>query len=155
MKNFFSIVFATLLSTLLLVETVGVYITKDICDPCGTSSVAVEMVKLSEKTAECQHHHTEQQDQMAVSCCSDPAHHVPHDEEHHHHQEQHYLNNAPTFFSSITIQDFTPQELAILMPLMSILTENQEAQTLKYGDNPPPLITQLDSYRSFLCTYLI
>lgn len=158
MKLLTSIAFATLLSTLLLVETIGVYITKDICNPCGTSAVSLEMVSVSDDHKACDHHHNDNHAHEASSCCDNHAHHIPHGEDgedHEHHQEHQYLNQAPTFFNTIISMDFTVYEMAVLTPLLNITIDSQENTSLDYGNPPPPLIVQMDSYCSYLCTYLI
>lgn len=156
MKRLLQITFATLLSTLMLVETVGIYIIEDVCAPCGTSLVAVEILPNMETELTCEsHEQTCQLEEIIEQCACGHEDERAQDEEHKHQQEQYYFNESPDFFSQNETLDFDLQQFAVLIPLLTLVLEDDFASSHQYGAYPPPLPSQMDHYRSLLCTYLI
>lgn len=158
MKRLLHISFAAILSAFILVGTVGMYITKDVCAPCGKSSIEVDFVKVLDVDVEqdCEHAHDYcETDHTANTCCSDHDTSHEHHGEHQHKQEQVYLHNTPVFFNKTITHTFQPQLLAVLMPIFAFVFEDNAVAVTTYGETPPPLPSAKGDYCAFLCTYLI
>lgn len=153
MKNLFYISCLTLLSAIMLVETVGMYITKSICSPCGSSSYEVEFVVANDDDS-CDHHHTTTNHDACSEHNSCEDHHHE-DETHEHNKELHYVNHAPSYFSLENPPSFEPQLLIALLPVIEFLCNTQEEEDKTYIEAGPPLPVQSEDYLAYICTFLI
>ena len=153
MRTYLHIGFALLLSAVISIEAIGFYITKDTCEPCGNSSIMVELLKPIEIEAHTQDDH----------CCvpehdhSDCHHNTACDHNsasHNHHQENYYLSHSPDFFERTVTPDIQAQVLTVLLPFIAQCYYNTIVPEC-YTDTSIPLPDAQDSYRAMLCTYLI
>ena len=134
----------------ILVETIGVYISKEICVPCGRNEVAIELISFDNDN------HQENCCCAAVKCCSEHSKqaaqkHINHE----HKKEVQYLNQAPDFFEKSNINIDTKAWINIsYKPLMPLSVKLPTAEFLAYK-NTNNLSNVYHDYRVFLCTYLI
>lgn len=160
MKRLLIISIACALSMLTLVETIGMYVTENICAPCGDSSIEVEFVVESNVDDQCSHHHhanshnecTAQDEKCCTDheeCCTD------HEQDHQHEKKYHFVKNGPTFFSKASIPTFNVTLLCINLPsthLSEFVGNPKEKIT---HEKVPPEVIQTKIHLSYLCTYLI
>lgn len=146
--------FAILLSTLMMVETIGIYLTKDVCDPCGESAITAQLI-ITELNDEYTEHDCCEVVSQEQDCCAHETH-CGHDETHHqHHQEHHFFKNTPVFSSNSNTPHFEAQVINLLSPLVAILS------TLETGKSSFPSTYQhktkipQEPTLALLCTYLI
>lgn len=149
-KRALHIVLSMALSVLVLGETVGLYVTKDICAPCGSETIAIEMLSLE----------TELDD---TQCCSDNASSCENsteccshnDTKHEHHKEHYYLTQTPVFFDKIESQEFDTGIIELFLAISFNFSLQEKHHSTNYYNASPPLPSGSECYRSLLCTYLI
>lgn len=153
MKNYLHIGFALLLSAVISIEAIGFYITKDICEPCGSSSIMVDILKPIEIEHHAQDDHCCTPEHDHSACHHDTA--CNHNSKHHdHHQENYYMTHSPDFFERTDAPVISSQLLAVLLPIIA-QDIYHEVSPKCHRDISPPLPDAKDSYRAMLCTYLI
>jgi len=152
LKKLFHISLSLFLVALIMIETIGLHVIKDLCTPCGKASIIVELVVNNDSTS----HHSCCNASAKISCdeidtCCDHQ-----EAQHKHQQEQYYLNQSPVFFDKIEGPSFSAQVLALLIPVLNTPSNTEHlnrTQTTTF--NTSLLAYNIDCYQSFLCTYLI
>ncbi len=128
----------------------GLYLTKDTCEPCGNSTLEIELLKdVATQDQHCCHTTTDKHND-----CENENACTHNTQDHKHHQENYYLRNDLVFIETTNSQEITPQVLAVILPFLKpyLLTEDYSFLPTK---ETPLLPESKDSYRTFLCTYLL
>ncbi len=149
-KKALHIVLSLALSGLLFGETIGLYLSKDTCIPCGNTNISIELLTLEtepENPQCCSNNSSSCEN--TTECCSH------NDTNHEHHKEHYYLTQTPTFFDKKEIQEFniSVSDLFLYLSFNPLVDEKHHSTT--YHKKTPPLPSGSDYYRSLLCTYLI
>ena len=146
--------FAILISSLILVETIGVYLTKDICEPCGKSEITAQLI-ITELEIDDDTHESCEIEMHEQECC---AHETPcahNAANHEHHQEHHFYKNISVFLSANTTPELEAQALTLIAPLVALLLPTENSSALSHKNyNYKPKIPQEISL-PLLCTFLI
>lgn len=151
-KQILHISVAIVMSAIIAIEAIGFYITKDTCEPCGSSSIAVDLLKPLEIEAHTHDTHCCTPLQDHSECYHDSA--CAHNEKtHDHHQENYYLTYSPDFFERVITPNFSIEFFAVLRPIISPTDYINISLNCNY--KIPPLPDAKDSYRAILCTYLL
>lgn len=146
--------FAVLLSTLMMVETIGVYLTKDVCDPCGESAITAQLI-LTELDGDYTEHDCCEVVNQEQECCAHEAH-CGHNEAHHeHHQEHHFFKNISVFLSSSNVPQFEAQMMNLLSPLVAILSPSEIGKSTVLSEYKHNIKIPQEPTLALLCTYLI
>lgn len=145
--------FAILLSSLMLVETVGIYITKDVCAPCGESEITAQLIITELNVNESEHACCEVISHVQ-ECCAHETQCAHNEINHEHRQESHFYKNISVFLSTQHVPNFETQILTLMTPLLAIFAIGEKQATTHSEYNYKPKIPQ-DRVLSLLCTYLI
>lgn len=142
-----------LLITVILTESVGIKVIRDVCMPCQNKSVAVQLMYAryeSDCTDGC--HIEENQISTKTNCCLDSGcTHQKHD----HEKDIQILHKYPEFFKN------NANNTLKLVPVVTICFANQFNHLFSqqkpqypnyYGKEPIP---PDEDFLSFLCTFLI
>ena len=148
-NNKSNIFFALILTTTILVETIGVYVSKETCVPCGRNEIYIDLISYDNEI------HRENCCCAGAKCCSNHTENTTHEDiDHEHKKEVQYLNQSPDFFEKSNIID-TKAWMNIAYKLFTPLsTKLPTAELLAYKNTKNLSNVYLD-YRVFLCTYLI
>ncbi len=120
MKKLLLHTFAILLSTLMMVETIGVYLTKDVCTPCGESVIKAQLINDEIEIDETAHHLCEDISHEQEGCEHET--HCSHNDAHHEHRQEHYFyKNISVFLSAHKAPELEAQTLTLIAPLVAIL----------------------------------
>ena len=131
MKRLLLHTFAILLSTLMMVETIGVYLTKDVCAPCGKSEITAQLIITEVAFDEAEHHSCEDVSHEQ-ECCEHETHCSHNEVNHEHHQEHHFYKNISVFLSANKAPELEAQTLTLIAPLVAILLTTEDTETTSY-----------------------
>lgn len=146
--------FALLLSTLMMVETIGIYLTKDICDPCGKSEITAQVIITDLHTDSDSHIACDKHLQEEI-CCSLETQCGHNELKHEHHQEHHFFKNISVFISGSSTPSFEAQSLTLIAPLVAMLLPTEIKLNPKHTEYSYKAKIPQDITLSLLCTYLI
>lgn len=146
--------FAILLSSLMLVESIGIYLTRDICDPCGKSEITAQVI-ITDLNTESDAHQSCDLHTQIQSCCAHETRCGHNELSHEHHQEHQFFKNISVFLSASNTPELEASALTILAPLLALLTPDlgNNKSVNSYYDYKPKI--PQDRTLALLCTYLI
>lgn len=154
MKKLLLHTFAILLSTLMMVETIGIYLTKDICAPCGKSEVTAQLI-ITELDGDDTEHNFCEIISHEQECCSQKMHCSHNDANHEHHQEHHFYKNISVFLSANKAPELEAQTLTLIAPLVAILLPLESTESATFTEYNFKAKIPQERTLSLLCTYLI
>ena len=146
-------ILAIFLVIVILTESVGIQIIKDICTPCQNETVAVQFL-FTHYESDCfdNCHFEEEHHFKKTNCCEKD--HCKHNK-HGHQKEIQVLRKIPEFFE--TNSNDVLKNISVLLAvfinkedLRSIVTALPYPLNEKYKDKPPK-----NGFQSILCTFLI
>lgn len=162
LKQILHISLAFILSAAISLETIGIYIVKDTCAPCGNSTLEIELVK------DIAHAHVHNEEDCCSidyahenccstetekkSCCSTTM--ICHTSEHQHHQVDFYLKHEPDFSQEPSTFSFSTPIIAVLASLLEVNSNSVETVFTDIYSSPP-LPYASDGYQALLCTFLL
>jgi len=154
MKKLLLHTFAILLSALMVVETVGIYLTKDICNPCGKSEITAQLI-IAEMDLEHAEHACCDVTTHEQDCCGNEINCSHNESQHNHHQEHHFFKNISVFLSTNNAPQFEAQALSLLAPLVALLAPLEADKSTFTSEYHYTEKIPQDNTLALLCTYLI
>ena len=150
--NLFRNISAHILLLIILTESVGIKVIKDLCLPCDHNTVAVQLA-YSDFHSETQDHPAKDMACCQGSSCCEAS--QCNQDKHSHQKEVQVVHKSPDFFASNTRSQatFTPVILAVLEKQSFLPGIKTKISRFPVNDKSP--IPPGNDMHSLLCTYII